>query len=320
MMPQVIALGEMLIDFVAQDHGRLGHVGGFTKHPGGAPANVAVGLSRLGIESGFIGKLGDDDFGRYLHQVLTDNRVDTRGVRFSTEAHTALAFVSLSDRGERDFTFYRHPGADELLSAAEIDSDDLQRAQVFHFGSLSLTHPSARAATHYAVEQAQKGELIVSFDPNVRPALWKQPEQLKQAVENVVSAADILKLSLEDASFLLGEQTPEKLLEILFEMAQPQLLILTLGAQGCLYQTPQWQGEVQGFHVHPVDTTGAGDGFMAGLLAYLIGHKQIKLAHLPETTVQKALRYAHAVAALTVTQPGAISALPTVETVEAFLR
>jgi len=318
---QAISLGEMLIDFVAQDRGRLRDVAGFATHPGGAPANVAVGLSRLGVPTGFIGKLGDDEFGRFLHGVLCENNVEASGVRFTDQAHTALAFVSLTARGERDFVFYRHPGADELLSEADIDLAYLGQAKLLHAGSLSLTHPSARAATRFAVAQAKTQGLVFSFDPNVRPALWPDAAELRQVVADVLSLADIVKLSLEDAEFLLGKRPPVELLETLFLTAAPRLLVLTLGEHGCLYRTPLIQGERTGFAVDATDTTGAGDGFMAGLLAYFIQHGVLdELQALMEETLDDALTYAQAVAALTVTQQGAISALPDADQVDAFLQ
>jgi len=317
---QAISLGEMLIDFVAQDQGRLRDVSGFVKHPGGAPANVAVGLSRLGVSTGFIGKLGDDEFGRFLHGVLCENNVETSGVRFTDQAHTALAFVSLTAQGERDFVFYRHPGADELLGEADVDPAYLGQAKLLHAGSLSLTHPCARAATRFAVEQAKSQGLIFSFDPNVRPALWADAAALKQAVSDLLPLADIVKLSLEDALFLLGDGSPVDLLDVLFSTVAPKLLILTLGKRGCLYRMSLFQGHHTGFEVDALDTTGAGDGFMAGLLAYLIGHGALDaLEALSEVTLDDALTYAQAVAALTVMRQGAISALPDASQVDAFL-
>jgi fructokinase len=316
-MPEIISCGELLIDFVPTVSGvSLLEAPAFKKAPGGAPANVAVGVSRLGISSGFIGKVGDDPFGHFLAKTLEDSGVDIQGLLFSTEARTALAFVSLRADGERDFMFYRHPSADMLYRPDEASADYIRSAKIFHYGSISLIQEPSRSATLHAVEIASQAGLVISYDPNLRLNLWPTVEKARQGLLLGWSMANIIKVSEEELQFLSGTAD-------FFEGAHRlwhsnlSVLIITRGKTGCTYLTQAFHGNVPGFSVTPVDTTGAGDGFVSGLLAGLVRQPQ---AWKDETDLQELCKYANAVGALTTTQRGAIPALPTAEQVEAFMQ
>src|SRR4051794_18734680 len=215
-MAAVICLGEALIDFVADVHGvSLEDCPGFRKAAGGAPANVAVGVARLGQTSAFAGKVGDDPFGRFLERTLAENGVDTTPMRFDPEARTGLAFVSLLENGERDFVFYRHPSADMRLRPDELPVELFSGARVFHFGSISLISEPSRAATLAAARAARNCGCIVSYDPNLRLPLWPSAEAARAAMLDAVPLADVVKISDEEAAFLTGEApaaTAERLL------------------------------------------------------------------------------------------------------------
>ena len=315
-MPAVISHGEMLIDFVSTVNGvSLIEAPSFLKAPGGAPANVAVGLARLGVSAGFMGQVGDDAFGHFLAQTLRENNVDVAALRFSREARTMLAFVSLRVDGERDFMFYRHPSADMLYSVADVDVDYIRSARAFHFGTISLISEPARSATLQAVKMAREADLLISFDPNLRLNLWPDADAARAAMRSGWSLAHVIKVSEEELEFL--SQTAD-LTEAARKLWHDDLrvLIITRGKAGCRYVTAAFNGEVAGFSVAVTDTTGAGDGFVAGLLKGLLAQPD---AHLDKDRLRVICRYANAVGALTTTRRGAIPALPTAEQVEAFL-
>lgn len=315
-MSEVICFGEALIDFVSTEAGvSLVEAPTFQKAPGGAPANVAVGLARLGISSGFIGKVGDDPFGRFLLDVLTQEGVDVSSVRLSSSARTALAFVSLQKDGDRDFMFYRHPSADMLYSPEEIDESFLRSAQIFHFGSISLIGEPSRSATFRALDIARDQGILISYDPNLRFNLWPDAETAKVYILKVWEQADVIKISQEELIFLTGDSHPEKGGRRLWHNGL-RLLVITQGRDGCTYLTPDHSSYLEGFHVKAVDSTGAGDAFVAGLLMGL--HSQPD-AFIDEVILREVCRFANAAGALTTTKRGAIPALPTTDMVEAFL-
>lgn len=315
-MVEVVTLGELLIDFVPTVSGvSLIDAPAFKKAPGGAPANVAAGLAKLGTSCAFLGKVGDDAFGWFLKETLDEVGVDTHGLVFSEEALTALAFVSLRADGEREFLFYRHPSADMLYRPDEVASDLIQGAKFFHIGSISLISEPSASATRAALETAHQNGVIVSYDPNLRLALWPNPEAAKAGMLSVWEQADLIKVSAEELSFLTGTEDLDAAVEQLWH-AKLRLLVVTLGNHGCRYYTPEFKESVPGFTVKAVDTTGAGDGFVAGLIMGLLNHPQ---AWEHEAELKKACRFANAVGALTTTQRGAIPALPTKHQVDAFL-
>ena len=419
-MIDVVAMGELLIDFVSVATGvSLKDSPGFTKAPGGAPANVAVGVRRLGHTSGFIGKVGNDDFGVFLWETLAREGVDTRGVKYEDRARTMLAFVSLRDDGEREFMFYRHPSADMLLEPSEVDVDLLTEARVFHHGSISLITEPSRSATLAAARAARAAGALISYDPNIRLPLWPAPDEARAVILAAASSADIIKVSEEELAFLTGTddiaEGVGRLRTAASSAAGPAkcAIVVTRGRKGCVLalddsdpvsarditrqrevtqqrdvtqqhddarrrrlaepQEPQgnaaqhdgsgWRGggserhdsgrrgrgelwlEVPGFSVQTVDTTGAGDAFVAGLLVGVIeeatSRKAAAAATAKETTAgetttkemiaketlralgeaewRRVLTLANAVGALCTTKYGAIPALPTMEEVRAFL-
>lgn len=315
-MPTVISHGELLIDFVSTVNGMsLVEAPSFLKAPGGAPANVAVGLARLGVLAGFMGQVGDDAFGHFLTQTLRENSVDVTALRFSREARTMLAFVSLRVDGERDFMFYRHPSADILYRPEDVDEAYVRSAQAFHFGTISLISEPARSATLHAVKIAREAGLLISFDPNLRLNLWPDAKAARDAMRLGWLLAHVIKVSEDELAFV-GETADLTEAACKLWHTDLRILIVTRGKAGCRYVTSAFSGEVPGFNVTVTDTTGAGDGFVAGLLKGLLAQPN---AHTDENRVRAICRYANAVGALATTRRGAIPALPTVEQVEDFL-
>lgn len=306
----VVSFGELLIDFVALETGvTVGEASGFLKAPGGAPANVAVGVARLGHDSAFLGQVGDDPFGHFLEGVLRAENVETRGLCFSPEARTALAFVSLRADGERSFSFYRNPSADMLMRPEDVALDVIEGRRIFHFGSITLIGEPSRSATLAAVQHARSRGLLISYDPNLRTALWDNADAARAGMLLGLEYADIVKVSDEELEFLTGEQNPGALWR-----DGMSIIVVTHGASGATVYTQRERFLSPGFAVQAVDTTGAGDGFVAGLMHGVLTYGDDFARHLNEIA-----RFANAVGALTTTKKGAIPALPTRAEVEAFL-
>ena len=314
----VITHGELLIDFVPTVTGvGLIDAPAFIKAPGGAPANVAAGLARLGVPAGFLGQVGDDPFGRFLAQMLRDAGVDVTTLSFTAQARTALAFVSLQADGERDFMFYRHPSADMLFSVAEVDAHAtaLRAAQAFHFGSISLIGEPARAATLRAIALAREGGALITYDPNLRLPLWQSAEAARAGMLLGLEHAAIVKVSEEELAFLTGASDEAEALARLWR-PRLKLVAITRGAAGSTYVTPRFKGNVPGLPVLAVDTTGAGDAFMAGLLRRVLADPAVLEA---EDELFQVYRFANAAGALAATKRGAIPALPFPEDVYRLL-
>jgi fructokinase len=307
----IVSFGELLIDFVALETGvSVGEASGFEKKPGGAPANVAVAVAKLGQSSAFLGQVGDDPFGHYLGGVLRAEGVNTAGLRFSTEARTALAFVSLRADGERSFVFYRQPSADMLMRPQDVALDLIDGQTMFHFGSITLISEPSRSATLAAVNYARERGLTISYDPNLRLSLWRDAETAREGLLSGLDYANIVKVSDEELEFLTGEDDPAPLWRDGMRM-----IVVTHGSGGAtLYTRDNTPFYEAGFRVNAVDTTGAGDGFVAGLLVGLVEQGE-RIGALSEI-----LRFANAVGAITTTARGAIPALPTRAQVETFLR
>ena len=315
-MADVVCLGELLIDFVPTETGRgLIDAAAFKKAPGGAPANVAVGLRRLGTTSAFMGMVGDDPFGHFLAETLAADGVDVSALRFSAKARTALAFVSLHADGEREFLFYRHPSADILFAPADVDTDAIARGRLLHFGSISLIGEPSRGATLRALAAAGAAGTRISYDPNLRLPLWPDAKAARFGLRLGLTHADIVKISDEEVAFLADTHDPVRGGRSLWH-DRLALMVITHGRQGCTWLTADADGAVPGFPVTAVDATGAGDAFMAGLLAGLLQEPQA--APRPEA-LTRICRFACAVGALTTTTRGAIPALPTRAAVDAFL-
>jgi fructokinase len=315
-MPEVICLGELLIDFIPVVTGMdLISTPAFKKAAGGAPGNVAVGLQQLGIDTGFIGKVGDDPFGHFLIKALSDKGVDTTSVLYSEEARTGLAFVSLKADGDREFMFYRHPSADMLLCADEIDDDAIKAAKVLHIGSITLIDDPVRRATLHAIDVAIEAGCLISYDPNFRPALWPDEAAAKEGLLLGLSKANIVKMSEDEVEFLTGISDLEEAKNRLWH-DKLELMVITRGSNGCCYFTSKHRGEVDGFKVNAIDATGAGDGFVAGLLQGIL--KKPECINNP-ASLKALCRFANAVGAITTTERGGIPALPNFETVESFI-
>ena len=318
-MKDVIALGELLID-LTQTHTDAGHIRHFAANPGGAPANVAVASARLGASAGFIGKVGADVYGRDLRAVLERGGVDTAGLYETASALTTQALVSVSETGERDFSFYRGPGADSLLTEREALAALREAPKVLHIGSVSLTADPARSATLAAAANAKARGALVSYDPNYRAALWPDGATAVEWMKKPLPMADILKISDEELPLLTGTDAPEAGSRFFEEMGVT-LVLITLGGAGAFYRLRgERAGTVPGFSVTVADTNGAGDAFLGALLCLLTARGDRPLEGLGRAELEKIIRFANCAAALTCSRPGAISAMPTRAEVEAKLR
>lgn len=316
-MPEALCIGELLIDFVSTevDVG-LSDSPGFFKAPGGAPANVAVGLSKLGVHAGFIGKIGDDPFGAFLRGVLNANGVHTEYLITGRSVRTTLAFVASRSDGKKDICFYRHPGADILLDPQEIDADYIKDARALHYGSVSLSHRPSRDATLEAIRWAKEAGLMLSYDPNLRLSLWDDARDAKQWIWEVMPYAHVVKLADEEWEFITDTDDlaagSKKILDL-----GVALVVVTLGERGCYYRTERFQGHIEGFAVESIDTLGAGDAFVAAMLSQLMRYQEIEA--IEDASLRSILRYANAAGALTTLKVGVIPALPTHPQIERFL-
>jgi fructokinase len=314
----IVTLGEVLIDMFPGELGRpLPQVSAFHPKPGGAPANVAVAARRLGAETAFIGKVGDDAFGYHLMRVLADEGVATSGMRVDEAARTTMAIIAMPDEHTAEFVFYRNPGADLRLRPDELDEDLLRRTRALHIGSLSLVDEPARSATHAAVKIARQHGALISFDVNYRPSLWPCPAAALAQIRAMIPLVDLLKVNEVELALLAGEGETAVAIQSLLALG-PNLCVLTRGKQGSYAQTQTDAVEVLAFSVPTVDATGCGDAFIAGVLFQLT---QVAdwLTQLEPTRLAAILRFANAVGALTAQTQGVIPALPTAVQVQTFL-
>ncbi|CAF1847153.1 probable fructokinase-4 [Brassica napus] len=313
----IVSFGEMLIDFVPTVSGvSLSEAPGFIKAPGGAPANVAIAVARLGGRAAFVGKLGDDEFGHMLAGILKQNGVSAEGINFDTGARTALAFVTLRSDGEREFMFYRNPSADMLLRPDELNLDLIRSAKVFHYGSISLIVEPCRSAHLKAMEVAKEAGALLSYDPNLRLPLWPSKEEAKKQILSIWDKAEVIKVSDEELMFLTGSDNVDDETALSLWHDNLKLLLVTLGEKGCNYYTKSFRGSVDPFHVDAVDTTGAGDSYVGALLCNIVDDRSVLE---DEARLREVLRFANACGAITTTKKGAIPALPTVSEVETLL-
>jgi len=310
--PEVLCMGEILIDFVATPSGRpLVESETFVRKPGGAVANVAVGLSRLGRTSAFVGMVGDDAFGDFLRKTLEIEEVDVSLLGVTEVQPTTLAFVALDRKGIPSFSFYRHPGADLSIRPEDVRSPLFETAKVFHFGSLSLVQNPAMSTTYHCLDLAEASKLMVTYDPNYRPALWSDEDSAVEAMSAPLDRVDLLKVSEEELTLLTGEVELERGCRKIATRG-PKTIVVTLGSEGLFGWSEGYSHRVPGIEVEPVDTTGCGDASMAGLLAYLLEHhpESISTLEFPEEGFRKALEYANRCAAHAATIQGAIPSLP----------
>lgn len=306
-MADVVCLGELLIDFVPTVTGiGLADAETFRKAAGGAPANVAVGLSRLGVSSAFMGMVGEDGFGHFLADTLARDGVDVAPLRFTKRASTALAFVSLAPDGDREFLFYRDPGADSLFAPEDVDEASIAGAKLLHYGSISMIAEPARSATLHAIGLARAHGVRRSYDPNLREPLWPGREDARAGLLLGFEHAEIVKISEEEVRFLSGRTDAEAGVRALWHDGLA-LVTVTYGKHGCRWFTQDKSGAVPGFTVAAVDATGAGDAFMAGLLTGLLETRDPVLS---EASLDRICRFANAAGAIATTSRGAIPALP----------
>lgn len=314
-MTDVTCLGEMLIDFVPDTSGvTLGEAERFIKAPGGAPANVAVGLTQLGRTAAFCGRVGDDPFGRWLVGILEGRGVDTAQVTYDQQARTALAFVTLTASGDRDFMFYRHPSADMRHDPADLDAAALNATRVLHHGSISLIQEPSRSATLEAIKTVKDAGGRISYDPNLRLPLWPNEAAARDGIRSAWGLADVIKISDDELEFLTGSRDLDAAASLI--EGGPSLLLVTLGPSGVAWFTRESRGVVSGFDVTVKDTVGAGDAFVAGVLAGLAPLDTWPTGGAELATI---LRRANAYAALATTKTGGIPAMATQAELDAFL-
>jgi fructokinase len=316
-MGKIVSLGEVVADIYRDSEG-TGMRMPFTARPGGSPANKAVAVARLGTESAFIGAVGEDLFGDFILRALEGEGVDVRGVvRQKAPTRTSIAFVELSETGDREFTFYRSdPAADELLDADDVRPEVLEGASFLNFGSIPLIREPVRSATHRAVELAGELSVPVAFDVNFREHLWHSIEEAKGAIDPLVERSQVVKLSEEELVPLLGTQSAEEAAEMLLGRGV-SLVLVSAGEKGSFYATRDFSGTIPAYEVEAVDTTGAGDAFFATVLAHLCEAEASD--GWSEDLVREAARLGCAAGAIICTGYGGMEALPNRETLERFL-
>ncbi|BCM89775.1 fructokinase [Abditibacteriota bacterium] len=313
---RVTSFGELLIDMVSPTpDAALGEATQFLKAPGGAPANVAVGVKRLGIDAAFVGSVGDDPFGHFLRDMVGNEGVDVSGVKLSRN-RTTIAFIATRTDGSKDIAFYRNPGAD--ADFAEEDLPDLHSTSIFHCGSVSLSLEPCRSAQLEAARRIKANGGTVSFDPNWRPSLWDDFDLAHEQIWQMMELADVVKVADEEWEFVTGTDSFKEGARKI-RAAGPQLVLQTRGANGAAWEFEGGMGEVSGLTVKAIDTLGAGDAFVAGFLSEIARAGSLA-AVLKKEELNAMLRFANACGAITTQKAGAIPALPSREEVEAFLQ
>ena len=304
----VTALGELLIDFTENG----------LSNPGGAVCNVLAMLTKLGKKTAYIGKVGDDFLGRHLKEVVETVGIDTRNLLLDDQVHTTLAFVHTYPDGDRDFSFYRNPGADMNLRAEEVNEELIAQSKVFHFGSLSMTHPGVREATKKALRIAKEQGCLISYDPNLRPPLWNTLEEAKEQIAFGMTQCDIMKISDNEIQWFTGEEDFDAGIRILQETYHIPLILLSMGRDGSRAYYRDLRVEAAPFlQKNTIETTGAGDTFCACVINYVLEHG---LEDLREEDLHEMLRYANAAASLITTRKGALRVMPQPEDVERLLQ
>ena len=308
---RITTIGEILIDMtqIQVDANGIPH---FAANPGGAPANVAVAVSKLGGEAGFIGCVGDDLYGRLLRETLIRNGVSADGLQVTNQANTTLAIVMVDPHGERRFSFYRKPGADTLIDPVRAVRD-LGKTGILHFGSVSLTDPVCRDAVVTIVQEAKNAGALITYDPNYRAALWEHEDAAVLQMRAVLPLCDIVKISGEETMLLCGVKEPAAALEKLMTLGV-RLAVVTLGAKGAMWRFGELTGQVPGCPVKVADTNGAGDTFFGAFLSRIAVHGG--LDGLTEDDLNSYVRFANKAASITTSRPGAIPAMPTLQEVQ----
>lgn len=320
-MKKVISIGEALIDFIPNEKGcSLKEVVGFERVAGGAPANVSAAVAKLGGNSNFISKLGNDAFGDYIVDVLKSANVNTDYILRTNKANTGLAFVSLKEDGNRDFSFYRNPSADMLLEETEINKEWFEDCHSLHFCSVDLIDCPMKKAHKKAIDFAIKNNSIISFDPNVRLPLWNNENDCKNAILEFLPLANIVKISDEELEFITGFNNIEDAKNVLFK-GNVKLVLFTKGKDGAEAHTREGKVCINGNVVDVVDTTGAGDSFIGAFL-YSILNDDVKLCELDklcEDTLRKYLLFSNNYASYSTTKKGAIGSYATMEEINEYI-
>ena len=312
----VVTLGELLIDFTDNGMSAQGNTM-FEANPGGAPCNVLAMLNKLGHPTAFIGKVGKDIFGLKLKSVLEEVGIDTSNLIVDEDARTTLAFVQTFEDGDRDFSFYRNPGADMLLTADEVDGELVKSARLFHFGTLSMTHEGVREATKKAIRIAKENGAIVSFDPNLRPPLWKSLDEAKEQAAYGFTQCDVLKISDNEIQWFTGEEDYDKGIEKLRKEYDIPLILLSMGRDGSRAYYKDLRVEMPSFiQKETIETTGAGDTFGGCCLHYVL---EYGLDGLNEERLKEMLTFANAAASIITTRKGALRVMPEPDEVKRFI-
>ncbi|MBO5473761.1 MAG: carbohydrate kinase [Lachnospiraceae bacterium] len=313
----VVALGELLIDFTENGVSAQGNPL-LEANPGGAPCNVLAMLNKLGKKTAFIGKVGRDSFGQMLAETVRESGTDVTNLLFDEKVHTTLAFVHTMPGGDRDFSFYRNPGADMMLRKEEVMEEVIRDAEIFHFGTLSSTHEGAREATRYAIEVAKENGLLISFDPNLREPLWESLEDARREIAYGLSKCDILKISDNELEFMTGTADYTRAVEILRQSYDIPLIFVTLGRDGSRAYYRDMIVEAKPFiQENTIETTGAGDTFEGCALNYVLEHG---IKDLSEQDLEKLLTFANAGASLITTRKGALKVMPEPEEIERLIQ
>lgn len=316
-MYDVVALGELLIDFIQYGESENGNPV-FEANPGGAPGNVLAMLKKLGFHVGFIGKVGMDSFGNMLAKTLKEIGISDEGLIFDEDVNTTLALVHTTEDGDRDFSFYRKPGADIMLKPEEVHLNMIEECRIFHFGSLSLTDEPAAEATKLAVETAKRAGKLISFDPNLRPPLWKDLKKAEDAIWYGVENCDILKIADNEIKWLTGTEDYDEGVRRIWKRSNARLINVTLGKEGSISYYKDKKVIVDAVYSgKTIDTTGAGDTFCANVLGYILENG---LQNLTEEDLEKMLLFANAAASIVTTRKGAIRSMPERKSVEALMR
>ena len=303
----VTALGELLIDFTENGESGQGNPL-FEANPGGAPCNVLAMLTKLGHKTAFIGKVGDDFFGKQLKEAIEEVGIDSKGLCMDKEIHTTLAMVHTYPDGDRDFSFYRNPGADMMLKESEVKEELIKESKLFHFGTLSMTHEEVRKATKKAIQIAEEAGNIISFDPNLREPLWNSLDEAKEQILYGLSHCHILKISDNEIQWLTGQEDYTDGVKWILERYQIPLILVSMGKEGSRAYYGGKMVEVKPFiQKNTIETTGAGDTFCGCVLHYICEHG---LDNLTEENLFEMLQFANAAASIITTRKGALRVMP----------
>ena len=312
------SIGEILIDFTPAGKSKTG-AALFQRNLGGAPGNVACAIAKLGRRSAFIGMAGDDQFGFFCKAAMQAQNVDVKGIRLSSTKNTTLAFVHLSDSGDRSFSFYRKNAADVSLDIGDLDMDIVRNSGIFHFGGVSLSDEPSRSATLHAVREARKSGALISFDPNLRASLWDDAAEMKSVTLDAFQYAGVVKLSDDEVSFLFGTNDNAAAIELIQKRYGTKLAIVTRGPRGATTISGGRLYEHPAYDVDTIDTTGSGDCFFAGALHCLLSYGKAADC-LTSGETEHMLAFANASGSLASTKLGAVSALPSVDEIESCMK